>query len=67
MRYMLHNEAISVIPACPESSNYGEKDSGQAGMTLGCIFQLLYAVTKANFKCEGPLVNVLAFVRLRVC
>jgi hypothetical protein len=52
---MLHNKAISVIPACPESFSPQRVDSGQAGMTLGCIFQLLYAVTKANFKGEGPL------------
>jgi hypothetical protein len=36
------NNLISVIPACPESFPPQRKDSGQAGMTLEFIFQLLH-------------------------
>jgi hypothetical protein len=37
---MLRNNAISVIPACPESFPPQRKDSGQAGMTMGLHFSL---------------------------
>jgi len=41
MRYILHNNAISVIPACPEYFPPQRKDSGQAGMTLGLHFSII--------------------------
>jgi hypothetical protein len=42
--------SIPVIPACPESLCCGEKDSGQAGMTLVFyFFRLLYL----SFTCIG--------------
>jgi hypothetical protein len=40
MRYILRNNAKSVIPACPESFPPQRKDSGQAGMTLGLHFSM---------------------------
>jgi hypothetical protein len=40
IRYLLHNNAIAVIPACPESFPPQRKDSGQAGMTLGLYFSI---------------------------
>jgi hypothetical protein len=40
MQYILRSNAISVIPACPESFPAQRKDSGQAGMTPGLHFSM---------------------------
>jgi hypothetical protein len=59
MRYIHRNNAIFVIPACPESFPPQHKDSGQAGMTLGlhfsiskCCQQQLISNVKVSY-CHG--------------
>jgi hypothetical protein len=50
MRYILCSNAISVIPACPESFPPQRKDSGQAEMTLGLHFSM-------SIRCRQQLIS----------